>query len=75
MKLKDYLRAKKLSQSQFAALIGVKDATVSRYLSGHRRPEWDVVDRIKAVTGGLVTADDLGSVSPRPLDGVDHAVA
>jgi len=58
MKLRDYLSSRGLTTADFAALIGVSQASVSRYASGARRPEWNVLTRIVKATDGLVTAND-----------------
>lgn len=59
MKLGSYLTAVDKSPEWFAARIGVDPVTVRRYLSGSRRPEWDVIAVIMEVTGGVVTANDF----------------
>lgn len=42
---------------KFAAKIEVDVVTVRRYLSGTRRPKWEVMARIVKATQGEVTAD------------------
>lgn len=60
MKLADYLSQTGLSQTAFADLIGATSVTVSRYVSGERRPsDEETYQRIYAATGGLVTANDF----------------
>ena len=59
MKLSDYLAQQKISISDFAALIDVSHASVSRYASGKRRPEWGILSKISAVTNGAVQANDF----------------
>lgn len=59
MKLSEYLRAVDKDAAWFADQIGVDPVSVRRYISGSRRPEWRVIARIKAATGGVVTADDF----------------
>lgn len=44
---------------RFAARIKVDVVTVRRYLSGSRRPSWEVLPRIVKETKGAVTADDF----------------
>lgn len=59
MKLTDYLTRVDMSRDQFAAAIGVDVVTVGRYITGARRPSWDVLKRIREVTSAQVTADDF----------------
>lgn len=58
MNIRDYRELKGLSQAQFAALIRVSGAALSRYESG-RVPSPKVMRRIIAVCNGAVTADDF----------------
>lgn len=53
MTLQQYLDAKKITQGQFAAMIGTHQGTVSKLCKG-RRPSWDVAAKIAAVTDGAV---------------------
>lgn len=46
---------------RFAKQIDVDVVTVRRYLSGTRRPSWDVLPKIAKATHGQVTADDFMS--------------
>ena len=59
MKLHTYLKRENLKLGDFALRIGVSHAAVSRYLTGHRRPNWEVLDRIEQATAGEVTANDF----------------
>jgi len=59
MKLIDFLSEQGISQADFAGSIGVSPATVSRYITGDRAPSSIRVRKIKEVTNGRVTADDL----------------
>ena len=59
MKLADYLRQTKTDQVAFAQLVGVDAFSVSRYVTGRRRPSWRLLHKIRDVTGGLVTANDF----------------
>ena len=59
MKLRDYLSSHGLTTADFAEVIGVSQASVSRYASGARRPEWTVLGRIVMATNGRVTANDF----------------
>lgn len=58
MKLSSYLQDESLSPSDFARQIGVTPRAVQFYLSGDRRPRWNIIARIAVVTGGAVTAND-----------------
>lgn len=57
--LSAYLEQNGVSIKAFAAAIEVTPMTVYRYIRGKNRPEWDVLERIKRVTGGEVTADSF----------------
>jgi predicted transcriptional regulator len=59
MKLDQWLASKEKSTDAFAAELEVSRETVRRYLSGERKPEWDVMHRIVALTKGAVTANDF----------------
>lgn len=59
MQLREYLADQKLTIPAFADLIGVKVQTVHRYVNGERLPRREVMDKIKAVTGGKVQPNDF----------------
>lgn len=59
MKLEAYMARNKLSDAQFAQLIGVSNVAVCRYRTGTRRPHWDVLQRICDVTKSKVTPNDF----------------
>lgn len=60
MKLEDWLRQNRCSVPAFAQEIGVKSVkTVYRYINGERRPEGDIMMRIKQATNNQVTADSF----------------
>lgn len=59
MKLATYLSQSGTSQSAFAALIGVSQAAVARYVRGQRMPEPKIAKKIKVVTDGAVTPNDF----------------
>lgn len=76
MKLADYLHLVDKRSDAFAKEIGVDGSTVRKYLRGDRRPEWDVMARIVAVTAGAVTADDfLTKPKPRRDQPIENKVA
>lgn len=75
MRLTDWLKKHDLPRGDFARKISVSEVTVTRYITGSRRPEWDVLQRIVEQTSGAVTADDFlpkppprGSRRQRPGD-------
>ncbi|MBB2959883.1 helix-turn-helix transcriptional regulator [Methylobacterium sp. R2-1] len=59
MRLADYLHQAEIKPSAFAERLGVTRQTLWRYMSGDRRPEWDVLERIRAETDGQVTPNDF----------------
>lgn len=63
MRLGIWLKKEGLRRVHFADQINVDRATISRYVTGARRPDWDVLQRIVERTKGAVTADDF---LPRP---------
>ena len=67
MKLADFLSNADIKATAFAERIGVTRQTLWRYISGERRPEWDVLERIQRETEGQVTPNDFLDVDPRLL--------
>lgn len=65
MRLQDYLTKTGMTQTAFADLLGVKQATISRYLSGARKPEPDLMVRIFEATRGSVSPNDFFDVPSR----------
>lgn len=59
MTLREYLASKKISETDFAELIGTSQAAVHRYCKGVRMPKPSIMDKIIAKTGGKVTAGDF----------------
>ncbi|MCR9215280.1 MAG: helix-turn-helix domain-containing protein [Proteobacteria bacterium] len=59
MKLENWLTDNDISASKFAQSINVDHSTVSRYLSGTRRPKPEILRRISAVTMEKVTPNDF----------------
>jgi transcriptional regulator with XRE-family HTH domain len=62
MTLHDFLQSTGQTPSAFAARLSVAPSTVSRWLSGDRRPSLSVMVRISEITGGAVTAADFMAV-------------
>lgn len=58
-KLKQYLIDKKLTQREFAELIGVNSMTLWHYLHGSRIPRIKIMKKITELTNGYVTANDF----------------
>lgn len=59
MKLAQYLTDNDLKPAAFADRIGVAPSTITRILRGERKPQLDLIRKIKAGTDGQVTADDF----------------
>lgn len=61
MKLAHWLERVKHSytQAELADILGCTQASVSRYLSGHRVPTLLVMHQIMKLTGGAVTPNDF----------------
>ena len=59
MRLPAYLERHGLSNTDFAARIGVSAEAVRRYAHGTRTPRPAVMARIAAATGGVVRPDDF----------------
>lgn len=59
MKLKTYIESHGLSPARFAAMIGVSQPAVHRYVHNGRIPQRAVMLRISEVTGGKVTPNDF----------------
>lgn len=63
MQLADYLAKRNLTHSEFAALIGTSQATVSRYVAGLRFPGPKILQRIQQATGGKVMPNDFLAIN------------
>lgn len=61
MKLQDWMKEKGVRRSEAAEAVEVSVHTLGRYITGQRRPRRNVLERIKRLTGGSVTADDFYS--------------
>ena len=59
MRLKDYLKFKKISNIEFAKNLGISHISLSRYISGERFPEKKNLLKIYKTTDGLVTPNDF----------------
>ena len=58
MRLREYLRSAEISQTRFAAQVGVRQATICRYILGEQVPSVPIVVRIRDLSGGAVGLDD-----------------
>lgn len=70
--LSDFLEGQK--KADFASRIGVSAAQLSQYLSGYRRPSYEMMLRIEAETGGAVPVGSWAHVAahgarPAPVQG------
>lgn len=59
MKFSQFMKERSLTVSDMAVLIGVSEGAVSRYASGQRTPEHDVMIRIAKATEGAVEPNDF----------------
>jgi transcriptional regulator with XRE-family HTH domain len=59
MTLEQFRKARGLSLTALAELLGSKPSTVHGWLNGHRRPSWDWLDRIAEKTKGAVRPNDF----------------
>ena len=59
MKLADYLASKDLNDAAFAEMLGCDRSTVSRLRRADTKPSWGQAERIREITGGLVTPNDF----------------
>lgn len=59
MKLNDWLKSNSVSKREFAQRLGVSYPTVTRYLTGVRKPDWAVLPLIIDATGGAVQPNDF----------------
>ena len=64
MQLSAYMQAHQLKPKDVAKMLGVTVAAISRYLNGTRKPKPDVVVKIDAATGGIVTWADFYNDHP-----------
>jgi transcriptional regulator with XRE-family HTH domain len=64
MTLSQYLDAKKLTQAEFARLLGVNQGTVSKLCTG-KKPSWGMATRIAAATGNDVPVQVWATQSER----------
>lgn len=61
MKLKTYLKRKKISQRKFARISKISHTSICRYISGQRIPNAKNSKKIEKATKGEVLVKDLWS--------------
>ena len=59
MKLQDYLRFRRIKKKTFAKLLNISPVSLSRYISGERFPEKEILIKIHNLTEGLVSPNDF----------------
>jgi transcriptional regulator with XRE-family HTH domain len=59
MKLADWLQQNDITGAALAVSAGLDPSTISRIISGERKPDWSTLDKIMAATGGAVTPNDF----------------
>ena len=59
MRLKAYLKLNKITNKQFSKELGISPVSLSRYISGERIPEKDIVLKILKQTDGSVSPNDF----------------
>lgn len=75
MRLDRYIDTHGFTRQQFADAIGCEQPTVSRFITGARMPNPDLMRKIADVTNGEVTPNDffeIKSVSPALCTICDH---
>lgn len=71
MKLRDYLKAKRITQLQFGQLTGLSQVHVSRVMSGHERFSPEKALRVAEATNYTVTPHELRpDIYRNPTDGL-----
>ncbi len=76
------LRMRRLSHEQLARRSGVHRSTITRLVSGERRPTLETARRLVSALGGghadgatpAIFADDLGTASADPITRVERAL-
>jgi transcriptional regulator with XRE-family HTH domain len=63
--LRTWRQESRKSLEETAPLLGVSPASLSRIERGEQWPDRDFCERLQAITGGRVTANDLIPTAPR----------
>jgi transcriptional regulator with XRE-family HTH domain len=61
MRLKDYLKKNKITQANFASLIGISQGYLSLIVRGLNNPSFKLALKIEKITLGQVTTEDLNA--------------
>ena len=75
MKLKTYLKRRKLTAKAFAKQIGITRQAVHYYVTGQRTPQLGIAIDIVKATNGEVTLRDLLDGKAEQAEEKDRAVA
>ncbi len=59
MKLRDFLRFKRISQKDFAKHLGISPVSLARYIGEKRFPEKKILNKIYKFSDGFVSANDF----------------
>lgn len=65
MNLREFLKARSMSEADLGRALGVGQATVNRYIRGERIPRPEVMRRIVEVTDGQVGPADFYDLPAR----------
>lgn len=68
MKLKQWLKLKRMSQSQLARLAGTSTSTINRHITHGRVLDPKIITRIYHITTGAVRPDDFYDLESCPPD-------
>lgn len=73
MKLNIYLKNQKISQSEFARMVGVTQGFISQVIAGNYVPRGRKAIDWASKTNWMVTPHDLNPIDyPNPLDGLPN---
>lgn len=61
MKLADWMARKRINDTKVAALVNCDRATINRVRRGKHRPSWRLIDAIREISKGQVSARDWNS--------------
>lgn len=66
--LLDWLTSKDKTQAWLAGQLGLSNAQTSRVVRGSHAASWEVAERLRQLSGGMVTPNDLHEQRRRWLD-------
>lgn len=75
MKIRSYLKSNKITQAEFAALVGTSAQAISCFCLGQRIPRPDVMRKIFDATNGAVTPNDFFDLPVNAASDVVSAAA